>query len=168
MKSVQWRKSLLFLGTIIAIAMHHTQAVAQSDVTTEELTKYAQVTAKIDSLKSGMKTKISEAVKSNELMEGGKLYNKLNKAKGDEAKIAETGASEEQLAAYAQIQEAITGFKADFKAQYTEVVKNEIGAGVYNKVKKALKADDAIKAQYETIVSSMASQQESSSIQGEQ
>lgn len=158
MKSVQLKKSLLFLGVSIAIAMYHTQAVAQSDVTTKELTKYAQVTAKIDSLKTGMKSKISNAVKSNELMEGGKLYNKLNKAKGDEAKIAETGASEEQLAAYAEIQQAITGFKADFKTQYTSIVKDEIGAGVYNKVKKALKTDDTIKTQYEAIVASMSSQ----------
>lgn len=121
----------------------------------DELKLYATVSAKIDSLKASMKGKISDAVKNNELMEGGKLYNQLNKANGDEAKIAEIDASEEQLAAYAKIQEDIETYKAEFKDQYTNVVKDEIGAGTYNKVKKALKANEEVKAQYAEIVASL-------------
>ena len=162
MKSVKLKNSLLVFGLLIACLTICPKTIAQdTDVTTEELTQYAQVTAKIDSLKADMKAKISEAVKSNEQMDGGKMYNQLNKAKGDEAKIAETGATEEQLAAYAQIQEEIKTYKATFKEQYTAVVKDEIGAGTYNKVKKALKADAEIKSQYDEIVASMTSSAES-------
>lgn len=161
MKSVKLKNSLLVFGLLIACLVVCPKTMAQdTEVTNEELTQYAQVTAKIDSLKGDMKAKISEAVKSNELMEGGKLYNQLNKAKGDEAKLAEIGASEEQLAAYAQIQEDITAFKAEFKTQYTAVVKDEIGAGTYNKVKKALKADAAVKSQYDEIVASLTTESE--------
>lgn len=156
MKSVKLKNSLLGFGLLVVCLIVCPKTMAQdAEVTSEELTQYAQVSAKIDSLKAGMKAKISEAVKSNELMDGGKLYNKLNKAKGDETKLAEIGASEEQLAAYAQIQEDINAFKADFKTQYTAVVKDEIGAGTYNKVKKALKADAAVKAQYDEIMASL-------------
>lgn len=161
MKSVKLKNSLLVFGLVVACLVVCPKTMAQdAGVTTEELTQYAMVSAKIDSLKAGMKSKISEAVKSNELMDGGKLYNKLNKAKGDEAKLAEIGATEEQLAAYATIQEDITAYKAEFKTQYTAVVKDEIGAGTFNKVKKALKADAAVKAQYDEIVASMSSETE--------
>ncbi|MEP1780830.1 hypothetical protein [Reichenbachiella sp.] len=160
MKSVKLKNSLLALGMLIVCLAVCPKSVAQdAEITSDELTQYAQVTAKIDSLKADMKAKISEAVKSNELMEGGKLYNKLNKAKGDEAKLAEIGASEEQLAAYGQIQESITAFKKEFKEQYTAVVKDDIGAGVYNKVKKAIKADAAVKAQYDEIVASFSTEE---------
>lgn len=156
MKSVKLKNSLLVFGLIIACLAVCPKTVAQdAEVTSEELTQYAQVTAKIDSLKADMKAKISEAVKSNELMDGGKMYNLLNKANGDEAQIAETGATEEQLAAYAKIQEDIEAFKATFKEQYTAVVKDEIGAGTYNKVKKALKADAELKSQYKEILASL-------------
>ncbi len=152
------KNSLILFGMLIACMAVCPKTIAQhTEITSEELTQYAQVTAKIDSLKSDMKAKISDAVKSNELMEGGKLYNRLNKAKEDEAEIAEIAASEGQLAAYADIQSSITTYKAEFKDQYTAVVKNEIGAGTYNKVKKALKSDPAIKTQYEYIVSSLVS-----------
>ncbi|MEP2024282.1 MAG: hypothetical protein ABJH98_07575 [Reichenbachiella sp.] len=161
MKSVKLKNSLLIFGLLIACLAICPKTIAQdSEVTSEELTQYAQVSAKIDSLKADMKAKISESVKSNELMDGGKMYNLLNKAKGDEAKIAETGATEEQIAAYAQIQVDIDAFKSTFKEQYTAVVKDEIGAGTYNKVKKALKADETVKAQYTEIVASMTSEVE--------
>ncbi|UXX78634.1 hypothetical protein N7E81_14830 [Reichenbachiella carrageenanivorans] len=161
MKSVKLKNSLLVFGMLVACLAICPKTMAQDgEVTSEELTLYAQVTAKIDTLKSNMKAQISEAVKSNELMDGGRMYNELNKAKGDETKIAESGATEEQIAAYAQIQKSIEAFKAEFKEQYTGVVKDEIGAGTYNKVKKALKADAAVKAQYDEIVASMATASE--------
>lgn len=159
MKSVKLKNSLLVFGMLVACLAICPKTVAQdAEITNEELTQYAKVSSKIDLLKTDMKAKISEAVKSNELMEGGKLYNKLNKAKGDEAKLAEIGASEEQMAAYAEIQESITAYKKEFKDQYTAVVKDEIGAGTFNKVKKALKADATVKAKYDEIVASLTSE----------
>lgn len=162
MKSVKLKNGLLVFGMLVACLALCPNAIAQdAEITDELLTQYAQVTVKIDSLKSNMKSRISEAVKSNELMEGGKLYNKLNKAKGDEALLAEIGASEEQMAAYTEIQGNITTYKAEFKEQYTAVVKDLIGAGPYNKVKKALKADPALKGKYEDIVASLTPTEES-------
>lgn len=167
MKSVKLKNSLLVFGMLIACLAICPKTVAQdAEVTSEELTQYAQVAAKIDSLKADMKAKISDAVKSNELMDGGKMYNQLNKANGDETKIAETGATEEQLAAYAKIQEDIQAFKGKFKEQYTAVVKDEIGAGTYNKVKKALKADAEVKSQYDEIVASLSASTEE--VEGEE
>ncbi|MEO9966966.1 MAG: hypothetical protein ABJF11_14305 [Reichenbachiella sp.] len=166
MKSVKLKNSLLILGMLVACLAICPNTFAQdTEVTDEELSKYVEVTAKIDSLKADMKAKISEAVKSNELMEGGKVYNQLNKAKGDETKLAEIGATEEQMAAYNEIQDGITAFKAEFKTQYTEVVKNDIGAGSYNKVKKALKSDEALKAKYEELIAALSD--ESSDSEGE-
>lgn len=144
-------------GMMVAIFAMNSKVMAQdAEITDEDLTKYAQVTMKIDAMKADMKDKITTAVKSNELLDGGRLYNKLNKAKEDETKIAETGATEEQLAAYAAIKEEIKVFKADFKMAYTTIVKEEIGAGSFNKVKKGLKTDDALKLKYDQILVSLA------------
>lgn len=167
MKSGKLKNSLLVLGMFVACLAVCPQLSAQdTDVTEEELTLYAQVSSKIDSLKDNMKSRINDAVKSNELMDGGKLYNQLNRAGGDETKIAEIGASEEQLAAYKEIQESITAYKAEFKEQYTAVVKDEIGAGVYNKVKKAMKADASVKARYDEILASLT--EETEEVEGEE
>lgn len=167
MKSVKLKNGLLVFGMIITCLAVCPQLLAQdAEVTDEELTQYAQVSAKIDSLKENMKSRINDAVKSNELMEGGKLYNQLNKAGNDEEKIAEIGATEEQLAAYNEIQENITAFKAEFKEQYTAVVKDEIGAGVYNKVKKALKSDAGVKSRYDEILASLT--EETEEVEGEE
>lgn len=161
MKSVKLKNSLLVFGLIVACLAICPKTIAQdAEVTTEELTQYAQVVAKIDSLKSDMKAKISEAVKSNELMDGGKMYNQLNKAKGDEAKIAETGATEEQLAAYNEIKAYIDELKGALKTQSTDAVKSTMEISAYNKVRKALRADAELKSQFDEIAASLAPAEE--------
>lgn len=140
---------------------------AQDAVTDDELLSYAKVMLQIDSMKADMKAQISEAVKSNELMEGGKMFNKLNKAKGDTVKIAASGATVEQLMAYDTLQVAITAYKSDFKAQYTAVVKNDIGGTTFNKVKKALKADAELKTKYNELLVSLQPKEEEEPTAGE-
>ena len=44
---------------------------------------------------------------------------------------------------------------SDFKSVYPTLIKDELGASVYNKVKKGLKADPDLKTKYEEIVDSL-------------
>ncbi|MEL6562768.1 MAG: hypothetical protein AAFQ94_31655, partial [Bacteroidota bacterium] len=93
----------LIKGTIVLIVLLAVQfnVIAQDDeITDEDLTAYATLLLKVDSLKAAAKSQFSEMVKSNELMNGGKRYNELKKAIGDEAKLAEIGATEEEIQAY--------------------------------------------------------------------
>jgi hypothetical protein len=155
MNNIKVKSGVMMLGMMLVIGLANTSVLAQDVVTDEELLNYAKVMTQIDSMKVEMKSKISTEVKENEMMDGGRMYNALNKAKDDQTKIDASGASEEQLVAYAQIKEAIAAYKTAFKTQYTAVVKNDIGGTTFNKVKKAIKADPDLKIKYDALLASL-------------
>lgn len=148
----------LIKGAIVLIVLLAVQfnAFAQDDeITDEDLTAYATLLLKVDSLKAAAKTQFSEMVKSDELMNGGKRYNELKKAIGDEAKLTEIGATEEEIQAYNDLIAFNTEASANIKATFSAEVKDGIGARKYNTIKKALKADADIKSKYDEIYASL-------------
>lgn len=150
------KNGLMLLGVVAAILIVNSQAVAQEDeITDDELMLYATVMNKIDSMKNDMKVKYNDLIKSEELMDEGRRFNELKSAIGDETKLAEIKATEEEIAVYDKIQVAYDAMVADFKAVYPTLIKDELGASVYNKVKKGLKANPDLKTKYEEIVESL-------------
>ncbi|MEQ6118456.1 hypothetical protein [Reichenbachiella sp. MALMAid0571] len=150
------KNGLLLFGVVVAILIVNSPAVAQDDeITDDELMLYATVMNKIDSMKEDMKVKYNDLIKSEELMDEGRRFNELKSAKGDEAKLAEISATEEEIAVFDKIQEAYDTMVADFKEVYPTLIKDELGAAVYNKVKKGLKADPDLRTKYEEIVDSL-------------
>jgi len=109
----------------------------------------------IDGMKNEMKIKYNDLIKGEELMKGGRRFKELKSAKGDETKLAEIKATEEEISVYNTIQEEYVSMTNDFKAAYPTIIKEELGAGVYNKVKKALKSDADMKTRYEEIAASL-------------
>jgi len=150
------KNGLMLFGVVVATLIVNSPALAQEDeITDDELMLYATVMNKIDSMKNDMKVKYNDLIKSEELMDEGRRFNELKSAIGDETKLAEIKATEEEIAVYDKIQVAYDAMVADFKAVYPTLIKDELGASVYNKVKKGLKADPDLKTKYEEIVDSL-------------
>lgn len=141
---------------IVALVVVNFTANAQdSEVSDDELMLYATVMNKIDSMKNDMQTKYNDMIKNEEAMDGGRRFKELKTANGDEGKLAEINATEEEIAIFDSIQEGYEKLLSDFKTAYPALIKDELGAGVYNKVKKALKADADLKTKYNEILESL-------------
>ena len=140
------------LVLVLAAGLISNVTFAQDEISDEDLANYVRVMAQIDTMKVEMKTKTNDLVKGNELMDKGRVFNAIKKTKGDSTQIAALDVSQEQLAAYTEITTQIDLMTADFKTGYTSLIKDDLGAGVYNKIKKALKSDDEVKARYDAAV----------------
>ena len=148
------KKNIIWaLGLLIAVLAINSQTLAQdADITDDELKLYATVMAKIDGMKSEMKTKYNALIKDEPSMNGGRRFKELKTANGDETKLAAIGATEEEITVFNNIQAEYATMTGDFKAAYPSIIKDELGAGVYNRIKKALKTDSEIKSKYEEVV----------------
>lgn len=164
MNKVNWKNGVLALGLIVGLLALDFSAVAQdAEITDEDLQKYATIMNQIDVLKVDLKAKTNEMVKGNELMDGGRKYKAIKGAKGDEAKLSEIGATEEEVTAFNTIEESIDAMKVEFKTTYTSLIKEDLGAGTYNKVKKGLAADAELKTKYDAILTALAESAETAS-----
>mgnify|MGYP001801484245 CR=1 FL=1 len=153
----------LIKGTIVLIiilAVQFNVLAQDEEITDEDLTAYATLLLKVDSMKVAAKAKFSEMVKSNELMNGGKRYNELKKAIGDEEKLSEIKATEEEIQAYNDLVASNTEASANIKAAFGAEVKEGIGARKYNIIKKMLKSDAEAKTKYDEIFASLKEKQE--------
>ncbi|MEO9475624.1 MAG: hypothetical protein ABJG41_08815 [Cyclobacteriaceae bacterium] len=129
-------------------------AKAQDDVTftDEELTTYATVMVWAEQEKKNLGSLVSDSVAiwiENTPLTSGK-YMDLSRAdkKGD---LESVEASEEELTVFNEVQTKIDDKKAAFKETYVGKIKEDIGAGLYNKLKKALKNDADLKARYDAV-----------------
>ena len=125
-------------------------AIAQDEFSDEDLTKYATVMKWAQQEKAKMSKAVSAMVNGNEKLPV-KAYKSLKAAEkaGD---ITTAEATEEEAAEYMRITEAANVLKADFTTVYKDKLKGDIGASLYNKLKAALKADEALKARYDAIL----------------
>lgn len=170
MKAYFYMKLNCLLTTLALVMVLSVSAFAQDEITDEELSNYVRVMAEIDTMKVEMKAKTNDLVKENELMDKGRTFNAIKKADGDSVALAELEVTPEQITAYEEIAAEIDQMTSDFKENYTSLIKDDLGAGIYNKIKKALKSDDELKARYDEAVanyqSASASEEESESEQG--
>ncbi len=151
-------KVLKYLCAILLMVVA-VQVNAQNaeEVTDEELKGYAEVMYKVDQMKAEAKEKYVELIKGHELMQKGKRFNEIKKAKGDEAVLAELGVTEEEMAAYNEILAENDKFKVEIKEAFNALVKEDLGAGTYNKVKRQLKSDEELKVKYDEVYASVES-----------
>ncbi len=141
---------------LIALLLINTVAYAQEEeVSDADLEAYAALILKIDEMKAEAKTSFGEMVKSHELMDAGRRYNAIKKAKGDEAKLAEIKATPEELAAFEELVGKQKEASANIKSFLGTNVKEGIGAKMYNIIKKKIKSDEAFKARYDKAFASV-------------
>lgn len=154
------RKAKNAVLLVVLLALQTTVYAQDEEITTEDLTAYAELMLKVDSMKVSAKNEFSEMVKSHELMDGGRRYNELKKAMGDDEKLAEIEATEEEIAAYNELSEFNSKASTEIKAAFGSLVKDGMGARKYNAVKRKLKSDEATKAEYEALYESLSADTE--------
>lgn len=135
--------ALIIFGSFLATAQE------DNSFTDEELTTFATVMVWAELEKGRMTDSVEYWVKNNDNLSAGK-YNELSKASkaGD---ISTVEATEEEVETFNQIQQQIEDQKASFKDVYVGKIKEDIGAGLYNRLNKALKSDEELKTRYQAI-----------------
>lgn len=124
-------------------------------VSEEELTKYATVMDSVAEMSVAVQATLSDMVKESEVMNGTR-YNELSKIATDEAKLAEAKATPEEIAFLNEVAEKKKTETLKINQAFQSLVKENLGAATYNKVKKALAADAALKAKYDSLVEELA------------
>ncbi len=156
-----WKLPVLsFLAGFMLLSVVNTQAQDEEPLTDEELTKYALVMDYAEQEKQRLKTDYNEMIQAEELMDGGRRFKELNAAGGDEEKLAEIEATPEEIEVFNKIVAANDENIAAFKEAYTTKIKDseQLGAGLYNRITKALKSDEELKTRYTAIFETVQSE----------
>lgn len=140
-----------FVPMILLLAgMIRVNAQEEQSFSDEDLTKYAAVMAWAEGetlmLQSLVKDSITTWLDNSEALDIS-TYNELSKASDLSSVEAEPAAVE----AFKSIQQRIEDKKANFKEVYVGKIKSDIGVGLYNDLKKALKSDEDVKSRYDAI-----------------
>lgn len=154
-------KRLFFM--FLLLGMGWASQAQEETYTDEELKTYASVMIWAESETENLKSLVKDSVEIwiGETVLSASKYNELSKAKGDYASLE---ASQEEIAVFNEIQNRIEAKKTAFTENYKSKIMDEIGGSLYNRLKKSLKSDEAVKSRYETIVSKLKSEESSSGI----
>lgn len=142
--------SILFLFAVTTVSAQETN----NTVSDEELTKYATAMDSVSELTTQLMDSISTMVKNSEAVTATR-YNDLSKIITDEAKLAEAKATPEEIAFVKAVAEKKAEGTAAINATFQNLAKEYVGAATFNKVKKAIANDPAVKERYETLLSEL-------------
>lgn len=146
----------LLVTAFLLLGILNVQGFAQEaeELTEEEITKYAAMEAKVQTFIEEKQTTMETMIKENEVIGGGARYNELKAAWGNEEKLTEISATEEEKAAYTEIQNYIDSIGDEVKEYMTGLImdKEVLGAATYNKVRKAMSADPSVKEKIDALV----------------
>ncbi len=133
-------------------------AFAQDEaVTDEDLQKYANVEVMTSTYVDSKTEELRNMILNNEVIDGGARYNEIKAAWGDEAKMAEANVTEEEKAAFQAVKDFQDSLQDSVKEYKTELIMDAevLGAGTYNKVLAATKADPAVKEKLDKMIAEM-------------
>jgi hypothetical protein len=130
-------------------------------ISDDDLRKYAVVMDSINTMKKNLLTEISDMVKGNESMTNAR-YNELSKAGGDEEKLREMKATEEEIAFVKQVNDRKNEGASEISETFQTLARDYIGVETYNEVKNALAADSELKARYDTILNEVENEESAS------
>lgn len=143
----------LFTFFVVAGFISLGNAKAQdTEVSDEKLKAYIMVMDSVDVLRTELSESVSNMIVSNELMDGGRTFNTIKSAQGDTVKLTEAGITEEQLAAYEELQQELTELQASLNETFSQMVKEHVGIREYNQIRKGLRSDEELKERYEVLV----------------
>lgn len=127
---------------------------AQTEITDEELQKYAVTMDSVNDMKESLLEDITEMVKDNEKMTNAR-YNELSKIADDDAALTAAKATQEEIAFIREVQTKKEEGTAKIQATFQSMAKDYVGASAYNKIKKALESDSGVKQRYEAQLSKL-------------
>lgn len=150
----------LILIAFLMFGISGVQSFAQDEseeLTEEEIVKYAAMEAKVQALIKEKQTTMEEMIKNNAALGGGARYNQIKGAWGKEDKLAEIKITEEERAAFAEIQAYIDAMGDEVKGYMTSLIMDQkvLGAATYNKVRRVMNADPAVKERINTLVAEL-------------
>lgn len=127
----------------------------EATVTDEELTKYATAMDSINEMSAEVKEMITELVKTNKVVMATR-YNEISKIIADETKLTEAKATPEEIEFVKEL--AVKRDSATLKINQAvqTLAKDYVGAATFNKVRKALGTDAALKTKYDALMIELA------------
>jgi hypothetical protein len=128
-----------------------TQAQPQAEsteITDEELEKYAVMMDSVNDMKQTLLNEITATVKSNEKMTNAR-YNELSKIDDDQVALTKAKATPDEIATLKAVATKKEEGTAKIQETFQTMAKDFVGASSFNKIKKALESDDAVKQRYE-------------------
>ncbi|PSL02310.1 hypothetical protein [Cecembia rubra] len=162
----------LFLLAFLMLGIISVQGFAQDEseeLTEEEIVKYASMEAKVQVFIKEKQSTMEEMIKNNEALGGGARYNEIKAAWGKEDKLAEINITEEERAAFAEIQSYIDAIGDEVKQYMTGLIMDQevLGAATYNKVRRAMNADPAVKERINSLVAELKEKSEDTAVQNQ-
>jgi hypothetical protein len=149
----------LFVLALLMLGVLSVPGFAQEaeELTEEEMVKYAAMEAKVQAFIQEKQSTMEEMIKENEVIGGGARYNELKAAWGNEEKLSAIDATEEEKAAYAEIQNYIDSISDEVKEYMTDLIMDQevLGAATYNKVRKAMSANPSVKDKIDSLVAEL-------------
>jgi hypothetical protein len=127
-----------------------------SEVTDEDLRKYAIVMDSVESMKDELLSEISTKIKSNGKMKIAR-YNQLSKAVDDQAKLQELKATPEEIAFVQEVATMKQEGAKKISDNVESLATNFVGTEKYNKIKGSLELDTNLRTRYDKVVSEMES-----------
>jgi hypothetical protein len=104
----------------------------------------------VEGMKKSVNATITDMVQKNTVMSVAR-YNELFKIADDQAKLAETKATTEEIAFVKQVADKRKEETAKVNASFQALVKEKLGLTKYSAIKKSLESDADVKAKYESI-----------------
>lgn len=152
------KKLILFAFLIFGIFSIQGFAQGESEeLTEEEIVKYASMEAKVQAFIKEKQSTMEEMIKNNEVLGGGARYNEIKGAWGKEDKLSEIEITEEERVAFGEIQAYIDAIGDEVKGYMTGLIMDQevLGAATYNKVRRAMNADPAVKEKINSLVAEL-------------
>lgn len=140
---------VLFLGCLFA------KGQESAEFSDEELTKYAVVMKWAETETATLSQKVADLVNNNELLSAA-AYNTLSRAQKAGEELRSTEVEEGEIVEFEKIAATTETLKEEFSSVYKEKILSDIGASLYNSLKKALKTDEDVKSRYEAIYDNLA------------
>ena len=146
---------ILFAG--VSFGSFAQQETVQSEVTDEDLKKFATVEAMTVAYVEKKTEELKNMIINNEVIEGGARYNEIKAAWGNAAKEEEIKLTEEERTAYKAIKDFQDSLQQSVVNYKTELIKNDevLGVSIYNKVNTAVKANPAMKEKLDQMILSL-------------
>ncbi|MEP0987437.1 hypothetical protein [Ekhidna sp.] len=154
-------KKVLLIVCLIA-GFGKINAQDEATFSDEDLTKYATVMAWAEMEKGRMTEVYNGWINNDETLEATRFV-EIKSAKGDSLKLQEIAITDDEMVAFKKIQVNYDSMTASFKEDYIGKIKEDIGAGLYNSLKKALKSDADVKTRYQVVYDAIVEESKASS-----
>ncbi len=143
---------MLILTSVISVFASNL-AMAQEEITDNDLRKYAILSQSINLMKKDISIELNKMIKAQEGMSG-KRYKELAATKGDEAKLAAIDTKDYENQFMALANKMMDERKASIKQVNSDLATKMVGnrGKTYKKIKAELKSDEALNTRYEVIL----------------